>query len=151
MGEPGNQGQPRATALADLATLYERMRTSLNGRFGRGSIRPGLSAAEQVDAIQAMYDVTFASESAAIYHTRKHLSGLPRGQQTLAASDVQSYLDSAVQTVKTSSRADAIASARTAQDGSGRSFAFTRQISGQPVTARVFVTNEGRVLLLTYQ
>jgi hypothetical protein len=64
---------------------------------------------------------------------------------------VQSYLDSAVDTVKNGNQADAIASRRTAQDGSGRSFTFTRQVAGQPTRAMVLVTNEGRVLLLTYQ
>jgi len=151
LGDPANLAQPSAAGMADVAGVYQRMRATLNGRFGQGSIRPGLSPADTVDAVQAMNDVTFASESAAVYHTRKHLPELPAGERARSANDVQSYLDSAVETVKRSSRADAIASARTAQDGSGRSYAFTRQIGGQAVTARVFVTNEGRVLLLTYQ
>jgi hypothetical protein len=148
LGESGNPAMASAATVADFAAEYKKIAENVNGRFNKGAITPGLSDADAVDAIRAMGDVTFSTESAAVYHTKKHAHDVP-GYSARKASDAQFYLDSAVETIKTGDRAEAIASRAAAQNGSGRSYSFAAP-GGKP-RALVFVTNEGKVMLLTYQ
>src|SRR5205085_1101226 len=147
--DPADVNRPSAAAQADAFARYEQMRAQLGGRFGVRSIAAGLSDQQSIQAIQNLPEVTFSTESAAVYHARKHLSHLPQSEQTRAANGVASYLDAAAQTVRDA--APNTVTVRVSQDGTARFFSFTRQVGGATMRAIVVVTNEGRVMLATFQ
>lgn len=149
MRDPTDVTRPSTAVQEDVFARYEQMRSQLNGRFGVRNIQAGLSNLSAIGEIQDLPDITFSTEAAAVYHVRKHLRGLPPSEQTSAANQVNSYLDAAVQTIRDATPSSVIV--RVSQDGTARSFTFTRQAGGVTTRAIVVVTNEGRVMLATYQ
>ncbi|HEV7681140.1 MAG TPA: DUF4157 domain-containing protein [Pyrinomonadaceae bacterium] len=149
MANPANLNRPSAAAQEDVFARYEQMRTQLNGRFGVGNIAAGLSSENAIAAIKNLPEITFSTESAAVYHIRKHFRGLPATEQTRAANGVSSFLDAASQTIRDAPAGSVTSSS--SQDGTFRAFVFTRTVGRTTMRAIVHVTTEGRVMLATFQ
>lgn len=147
-GRPGaavDTRRPSDAATAEVAAAYDRRVAALDGRVGGVSVAPGLSNDDLVAALRQHPDITFGSESAAVYHVVKHYDELPAALRAAGEGagrpDVAIYLDSAHVTVTSGA-----ASITTSQDGTARSVRFVHD----GMVAIVRVDTDGRAVLATH-
>ena len=142
-------GKVSDTARKSVGDVYDVLAKAAEGRVGGQKIEAGLAADDAAKKVQGLGEVRFGSESAAAYHTKKHLGELPPSE--LGGKPFDAYLGSANKTIK--SPTEPVVGKMT-QDGSARSFVFTRTVTegGKTYTLRaiVIVTSDGRVILATY-
>lgn len=151
-GPSGNADteRPSVTAMAEVESGYSRHVADLRGRFGGAHVPPGLSKTQLVNRLQELPDITFASESATVYHTAKHYPKLPFSVRSAAEaaglSDIDTYLRSAHDTIANMSIDNPAGMVFTSQDGTFRSVRFTH--NGR--ISIVHVRDDGHAVLATH-
>ncbi len=82
-----------------LSKMFESGKKQVAGKLGKGHITPGLNDQDTVKALQLINNLSFAEETAAVYHVLKHHHELPRNLQD-NADPGKAYIEAAQKTVK---------------------------------------------------
>jgi KaiC/GvpD/RAD55 family RecA-like ATPase len=85
--------------LKNLNAMFQLGRTQVTGKLGKGHITPGLNDQDTVKAVQRIDNLSFAEETAAVYHVLKHHHELPGNLQD-NANPAKAYIEAARKTVK---------------------------------------------------
>lgn len=151
MGEAGNAVVPGAATLTGVRQQYDRLLAQTRGRLGVAQIDPHLSGAPAVEAIRALPEVRFQSDSAAVYHTHKHYHELPSARRPAGTPEFDAYMNTARAVIHNTAETAADVAARSAssQAGGMRSYSFQLSEGGRTHVAFVYVSDDGAVFLAT--
>jgi hypothetical protein len=142
------KGVLNQSAANELSIAYDALAKQTSGHLGSGQIDSTLAQDALIQKIKDLPEVNFGGESAAVYHTAKHIKELPLSERT--AGTFAEYSASAMKTIKNPTAVTSVAS----QDGSARLFFFERQVSegGQSYNMRalVIVSSDGKVVMASY-
>ncbi len=136
--------------LTDAAAKarYMRLQKELGKHVGTRKASTGITEANAVSEIRALPEVTFGTESAAVYHANKHYPELPKSHKTGSGNDLTKYLNSAQTTIR-----DGVPNVRVGQDGS-LIVSFVQGYKQKPrdVNMQVIirVDKRGRIVVATY-
>lgn len=150
-GTGAASGKVSATVFADLQSKFEATRQAMKDDLGAVKIQPGLSEVEAAKAIRAVSNLSFASETAAVYHVEKHYLELPESLRT-ANQPAKEYLAVARKAVQD---ADEISIGYSPIENNVRNFTFkasyTDPLNGKKYELKSIVKelSDGSVFFLT--
>jgi len=150
-GTGAASGKVNATVFADLQSKFEATRQAMKDDLGAVKIQPGLSEVEAAKAIRTMSNLSFASETAAVYHVEKHYLELPESLRT-ANQPTKEYLAVARKAVQD---AEEISVGYSPIENSVRNFTFkasyTDPLNGKKYELKSIVKelSDGSVFFLT--
>lgn len=160
LGTDNNIGIPGEKSARFIDTAYHQESRFWQGKTGetRLILYPGERVGLMNESVlanktrQIADRISFGTESAAVYHTRKHFSEIAGSREIIRNGnnqilEAESYLISARKTIK---EGNLVSSARSL-DGQGRTFIFERVLDdGTKISAFVSVKDSGEAQLLTY-